>query len=133
MSPGRLIGGSGRSFQGASEHDLPVSERTSRIGSPQIEAPGPGPSPLRNERVFYFKQTFLKDLLKFQSFGRIQTATMNTIPKPTRRGGARIGAGRRKVGRRSIVVRIKAEILEKLSPNAARLIRELVEDKLENE
>ena len=58
---------------------------------------------------------------------------MNTTPKPTRRGGARIGAGRRNVGRRSIVVRIKAEILEKLSPNAARLIRELVEDKLKNE
>jgi len=58
---------------------------------------------------------------------------MNTTPKPTRRGGARIGAGRRKVGRRSIVVRIKAEILEKLSPNAARLISELVEDQLQNE
>jgi hypothetical protein len=98
-----------------------------------MEAPGPGSSPLRNERVFYFKQSFLKNLLKFQSFCRIQVTTMNTKPKPTRRGGARIGAGRRKVGRRSIVVRIKAEILEKLSPNAARLIRELVEDKLGKE
>jgi hypothetical protein len=45
------------------------------------------------------------------------------------RGGARPGSGRHKVGRRQLTVRIKAEILDALAPDAARLIRNLVEQK----
>jgi hypothetical protein len=45
----------------------------------------------------------------------------------TTHGGARSGAGRHKVGRRYIVIRIKEEILDALAPNAAQAIRELVE------
>ena len=44
-------------------------------------------------------------------------------------GGARPGAGRQTVGRRYIVIRIKNDILDALQPDAARLIRELVEEK----
>ena len=46
------------------------------------------------------------------------------------KGGARPGSGRKRGrtdGRRQITVRIKAEVLDKLQPGAARKIRELVE------
>ena len=43
------------------------------------------------------------------------------------RGGARAGAGRHPVGRSYLVIRIKDEVLQALAPDAARVIRELVE------
>ena len=45
------------------------------------------------------------------------------------RGGARAGAGRHPVGRSYLVIRIKDEVLQALAPDAARVIRELVEEK----
>ena len=42
-------------------------------------------------------------------------------------GGARMGAGRKKTGRRGITIRINEDILKELAPNAAGVIRELVE------
>jgi hypothetical protein len=46
-----------------------------------------------------------------------------------RHGGKRAGSGRRKLGRRGLTVRIKAEILQALQPNPAQVIRDLVETK----
>jgi len=49
------------------------------------------------------------------------------------RGGKRVGSGRKAGvtdGRIQITVRIKAEILEKLKPKAARKIRDLIEASL---
>jgi len=44
-------------------------------------------------------------------------------------GGKRPGSGRRKLGRRGLTVRIKTQILDALSPNPARKIRDLVESR----
>jgi hypothetical protein len=46
------------------------------------------------------------------------------------RGGQRTGSGRKRGqtdGRKQITVRIKAEILQKLAPQAAKKIREMIE------
>lgn len=50
------------------------------------------------------------------------------------RGGKRIGSGRKPGitdGRKQITIRIKAEILEKLKPKAAKQIRDIVEAALD--
>jgi hypothetical protein len=49
--------------------------------------------------------------------------------KNKQHGGRRPGSGRRKLGRRGLTVRIKTRVLEALSPNPARKIRDLIESR----
>jgi hypothetical protein len=56
------------------------------------------------------------------------TQKSRACSEPRRRGGRRLGSGRKKLGRSQLVIRLKKQIIEALQPGAAAKIRELVEN-----